>query len=70
MSNWACLDANNTVVNLIVADNEDIALACSWASRVIEYTVENAPNVGWIYLENGQWEDPTPPPVIPEPIPI
>lgn len=70
MGNWACLDENNKVVNIIIADNEEIALACSFTPRVIEYNDENPVCIGWNYLENGQWADPTPPNPIPTPIPV
>jgi hypothetical protein len=69
MGTWACLDSNNKVVNTIIAENEEIALACSFTPRVIEYFVENPVGIGFTYLENGQWERPVAP-IIEEPIRI
>ena len=70
MKTWACLDSNNMVVNCIVADNEEIAFACSHGLRVTEYTETNPIGKGWVYLENGEWEQPIIETYEPEIIPI
>jgi hypothetical protein len=57
MANWAVLDANNLVSNIIVADTQEIATTCAFGARVIEYTDSNPVCIGFTYLENNEWRD-------------
>jgi hypothetical protein len=57
MSNWAVLDEKNLVVNIIVADTEEIATACSWGAKVVNVTDNDAVVIGFTYLENNEWQD-------------
>jgi hypothetical protein len=68
MANWAVLDANNLVVNIIVADTEEIATNCSFGLRVIESHDDNPVCIGFTYLENNEWRDDRPKPA-PTPVP-
>ena len=68
MANWAVLDANNIVVNIIIAETEEIATICAFGAKVIEYTDENPVLIGFTLLEDGSWLDHRKPE--PEPIPI
>jgi hypothetical protein len=57
MSNWAVLNEKNLVVNIIVADTEEIATVCSLGARVVEYTDSDGVCIGFTYLENNEWQD-------------
>ena len=57
MGNWAVLDSNNSVVNIIIADTEEIATACSWGAKVVNVTDNDAVVIGFTYLENNEWQD-------------
>lgn len=63
MANFAIIDSN-TVVNVIVADSQEIAAAVTGLS-VIE--TEGVPWIDWT-LVDGEWVAPSPPPA-PEPEP-
>jgi hypothetical protein len=57
MSNFAVLDKDNTIVNIIVAENLSIAETCTQAI-CIPYADETQIHIGGKYLGDGKFEAP------------
>jgi hypothetical protein len=41
--------SNGVVLNIIVAESQEIAEQCNPHSICVEYTLENPANIGWTY---------------------
>ena len=58
MADFALLNTENLIINIIVAETEEIANACSWGARVVKIDKDAYVTIGMTYLENNEWSSP------------